>query len=420
MKRLCLIVCLLLCLTGCGAKEKKAEVTAPASTSVPLTPAPTPGPTAEPTPSPAPVTAAPVAFSVKMEAAATATPLYTPTPSPVPSYQIGGATVSADATSLVLSDESELSLLDRLPCLKEADCSAFVLDIDTAYRAMKSRPEVSFKFTLEVFGQTVTSDTELLDLKGTKIQSLALVEETVQCMPNIKKIDMCGCGFSDAEMGTLFDKYPDVRFVWELNLKGRKLRTDAVGFTTANPGKYTNANSSESYKKAVKAANPKRLYTEDLQVLRYCPDLVALDLGHNYIDDLSVLEYLPKLQILIVADNKFTDIFVFEKLPELVYVEFFMNAVTDITPLANHEHLLDLNFCNNKVEDISPLLTMPQLERVWCAGNKFSRAEGKAMQEQLPDCIVDYTAKDDTADGWREHERYDWMRAYVKGEHDPA
>lgn len=411
---------LLVCMAGCAAEKTENVAAAPVMTSLPLTPAPTAVPAPEPTDTPAPVivTAEPVAFAVAMEAAATVTPLYTPTPSPIPFYNIGGEMIRADAETLTLKDASELSLLGNFPCLQTVDCSAFVLDIDTAYRTAETSKDVDFIFTIDVFGQTLTKDTELLDLKGTKISSLALVEETVRCMPNIKKIDMCGCGFSDEEMGMLFDKYPNVRFVWELNLKGRKLRTDAVGFSTANPGKYTNASSSESYKKKVKEANSKRLYTEDIRVLRYCPDLVALDLGHNYIDDLSVLEYLPKLQMLIVADNKLTDISVFEKLPDLVYVEFFMNAVTDLSPLANHEELLDLNFCNNKIEDISPLLTMPKLERAWCAGNKFSRAEGKAMQEQLPDCIVDYTAKDDTADGWREHERYDWMRAYMKGEHN--
>lgn len=405
---------LILMLTGCAGNTTQNK--APITETITVTAAPT----AVVTPEPILVTTEPVSFSVSLEVSATATPLYTPTPSPIPSYTVGGGTVLADAETLILTSASELSLLNNFPCLKTVDCSSFVLDPDTAYKARTGRPEVSFIFTLDVCGRTVTKETEFLDLSNTDISSLALIEETVQCMPNLKRIDMCGCGFSNDEMGMLFDKYPEVRFVWELDLKGRKLRTDAVGFSTLNPGKYVNENSTESYKRAVKAANKTRLYTEDIQVLRYCPDLIALDLGHNYIDDLTVLRNLPNLQILIIADNKITDISVFKELPNLVYVEFFMNSVTDISPLADHAALLDLNFCNNKVADILPLLTMPSLERAWCAGNKFSRAEGKSIQEQLPDCIVDYTARDDTADGWREHERYEWMRAYVKGEHNPA
>ena len=419
MKKLCLLLCLLLCLTGCGGAKKESAAAdipaAPAATEVPVTPAPT----AVPTPVPVPVTAAPTSFSVSFSAQPTVTPVYTPTPSPVPEITLGGKTVYADAEEVELSSVSEIDQLGSFPLLKTVDCSAFTLDPDTAYQIKQGHPGVDFIFTLEAFGTTITKDTELLDLKGMKLGTLSQVEETVICMPTLKKVDMCGCGFSNEEMGGLFDRYPNVRFVWELNLKGRKLRTDAVGFSTLNPGKYVNDKSPESYRRAVKEANPKRLYTKDIQVLRYCPDLVALDLGHNYIDDLSVLEHLPKLQILIVADNKLTDISVFAKLPNLVYVEFFMNSVTDISPLADHEFLLDLNFCNNKVTDLSPVLSMPNLERVWCAGNKFSRAEGKEIQEQIPDCIVDYTAKDDTADGWREHERYEWMRSYVKGEHNP-
>lgn len=415
MKKISFLFCLLLLLSGCTGKANNA-----AAPQAQATEAPSSAPTEEPTPVPVPATPEPVSFSVSVQEKATATPLYTPTPSPVPTYTIGGQAVRADAEELVLTSAAELELLDGFIALKKVDCSAFTLDPHTADQARTAHPDTEFVFTLEAFGLTISPETEKLDLHDLKDISISTVEETVRCMPAIQKVDMCGCGFSDDEMGRLFDLYPDVRFVWELNLRGRKLRTDAVGFSTLNPGKYTNENSSESYKKAVKAANSKRLYTEDIQVLRYCPDLVALDLGHNYIDDLSVLQYLPKLQILIIADNKITDISVFAQLPNLVYVEFFMNSVTDISPLADHEYLLDLNFCNNKVADISPLLTMPKLERAWCAGNKFSRAEGKAMQEQLPDCIVDYTAKDDTADGWREHERYEWMRAYVKGEHNPT
>lgn len=415
MKRICLLLCILLVLTGCSKAAKPATVpTVPASEEPVLTPAHT----EVPTPVPVPATPAPVSFSVTLEAVATATPLYTPSPSPIPSFTVGGKTVQGDAEELELGSAAELTLLGSFPLLKKADCSGFVLDPDTAYEVKTAYPGVDFIFTLEVFGITVTPQTTLLDLHERKDLSIPLIEKTVACMPNIQKVDMCDCGFSTDVMGQLFDKYPNVRFVWVLDLKGRRLRTDAVGFSTLNPGKYMNG--SDSYNKSVKAANPKRLYTEDIQVLRFCPDLIALDLGHNYIDDLSVLQYLPNLQILIIADNKITDISVFEKLPNLVYVEFFMNAVTDISPLAGHEHLLDLNFCNNKVADLSPLLTMPQLERVWCAGNNFSRADGKALQDEMPNCIVDYTARDDTADGWREHPRYEWMRAYVKGEHNPA
>lgn len=415
MKKLSLLLCLCLLLTGCSAPTLKTDVSAATATAVPSA---APASEAAPTPVPVPATPASVSLAVTVEAAATATPMHTPSPSPVPNYTVGGKTVSADAETLILTSASELSMLGNFNALKTVDCTAFVLDPHTARQAMAACPEATFLFTLDVFGITVTSRTEILDLHDRKDIVLSTVEETVMCMPNLRKVDMCGCGFSTEEMGVLFDKYPNVRFVWELDLKGRKLRTDAVGFSTLNPGKYENG--SESYNKSVRAANPKRLKTEDIQVLRYCPDLIALDLGHNYIDDLSVLEYLPNLQILIIADNKITDISVFSRLPNLVYVEFFMNAVTDISPLANHEKLLDLNFCNNKVTDLSPLLTMPQLERCWCAGNKFSRAEGKEMQEKMPDCIVDYTARDDTADGWRDHERYEWMRAYVKGEHNPA
>ena len=58
--------------------------------------------------------------------------------------------------------------------------------------------------------------------------------------------------------------------------------------------------------------------SKDIQVLKYCTDLQALDLGHQRITDLSVIgNYLKDLRILILADNK----------------------VSDVSPLANLKHL---------------------------------------------------------------------------------
>lgn len=388
---------------GCGTKnQREAEAKNQ----------PSPVPTAEVTP--VPVTNE--GFEISKTEKATATPVYTPTPTPVPTVRIGGSSVPITEDTLVLTASEELEYLGDFISLREVDASQFETDAETAAKYVKKYPETSFRFVVSIDGQKVTEATETLDLRENFFTDTEL-EALLNVFPGLKKVDVRGCGLSNEQLGAVAENHPDTRLVWEVKLGNHVLRTDAVGFSTLNPSKYYNESSSEAYKKKVKET--KRLYTEDIEVLKYCPDLVALDLGHNYIDDLSVLEYLPKLQILIIADNKITDISVLSKLENLVYVEFFMNSVKDISPLSGHDKLLDLNFCNNDVSDLSPLATMPQLERVWCAGNNFKRAAGKALQEQLPECVVDYTAKDDTADGWREHERYDWMRSYVKGEHNP-
>lgn len=340
------------------------------------------------------------------------TPMPTPEPTAIPSAVLGGETVPLTDTVVKVESEEEFALLEQFFALEKVDASALVLSVEQI-QAFKSRfPQAELLCGAKLADREAGIETEEWDLHEVEMTSPDAVMAAVGCLPNLKKVDMRRCGLTNEQMETLVLTYPQVKFVWEVKMGPHTLRTDIVGFSTKNPGKYTNENSSPEYVEKVKKAV--RLTTEDIAVLKFCTDLVALDLGHNYIDDISVLQYLPKLQILILADNKLTDISVFRELPELVYVEFFMNKVTDLSPLEGHDKLLDLNFCNNDVSDLSPLEGLTQLERVWCAGNEFSRSDGKALQEKLPNAQVNYTAKDDTADGWREHERYTWMRAYFK------
>ena len=351
---------------------------------------------------------------------ATPAPTEAASPTPEPFVCIGGEQVVLSTEAVVLTDPSEFPLLEKFSSLIQVDTSAFILEMEEFLSLRKSYSQAHFISRILLYGQEVGPETEYLDIHGVKIESPAELLAVLDCFPNLTKADMRGCGLSNDQMETLVNAYPQIKFVWEVKMGTHTLRTDAVGFSTKNPGKYIGPNSSEEYAKKVK--NCVRLEDEDIEVLKYCTDLVALDLGHNYISDISVLRYLPKLQILILADNKLTDISVFRELPELVYVEFFMNDVTDITPLEGHDKLLDLNFCNNNVSDLSILESLSQLERVWCAGNAFTRNEGKALQQALPDAKVNYSARDDTADGWREHPRYKWMREYFasNSKYNPA
>lgn len=338
------------------------------------------------------------------------TPVPTPEPTQIPTVLIGNEQIPITTTEVKVQSMEDYGKLSQFFTLEKVDASALMLPVEQIQALKTQFPEVQLTCGVRLYDVEVQVDTEELDLHGIEMTFTEDVMAAVSCLPQLKKVDMRQCGLTNEQMETLVNAFPEVKFVWEVKMGPHTLRTDIVGFSTKNPGKYTNANSSPEYVEKVKKAV--RLTTEDIAVLKYCTDLVALDLGHNYIDDISVLQYLPKLQILILADNKLTDISVFRELPELVYVEFFMNKVTDLSPLEGHDKLLDLNFCNNDVSDLSPLEGLTQLERVWCAGNEFSRSDGKALQEKLPNAQVNYAAKDDTADGWREHERYFWMKEY--------
>ena len=71
----------------------------------------------------------------------------------------------------------------------------------------------------------------------------------------------------------------------------------------------------------------------DFSILKYCKNLMALDVGHNIIRDVSFLYDLPKLRVLILACNCITDITPVGSLKDLEYLEIFWNQIGDISPL---------------------------------------------------------------------------------------
>lgn len=279
---------------------------------------------------------------------------------------------------------------------------------------LSALPGVTVIGPVTAFGQTFDGVAEEIDLSKTKLSSTEEVEALLAKLPYLTKCVMCDCGLNDEQMEQLCSAHPDVKFVWIIEIGKRKLRTDAIGFSTKNPSKYTNPNSSDKYNESVKKAV--RLREGDIEALKYCTDLEALDLGHNYLtnNDLLVISKLTKLKVLILADNKITDISVLTTLKDLEYIELFMNKIPDLSPLCEMPNLRDVNVCNTGASDLTPLFQLTGAKRLWYAMNPFSREQAKALKEALPDCVCNYTTRDETGEGWREDPRYHWMRAYFQ------
>ena len=237
------------------------------------------------------------------------------------------------------------------------------------------------KYVAEIdFGDTVVDDIEGL---------IALIEQ----MPNLMRVDMYASRLEKADMDLLFDGHPHIRFGWTLHMGKHIVRTDATSFSTLH-GKCGAHN--ESF----------------FEPLRYCRDLVALDLGHNCIRDISFLRSFPHMKVLILACNMIEDISVLAELKELEYLELFSNRFQDASPLAQLTQLRDLNISNNFVNDIAPLHQMVQLERFWCTMSDgfITKRERRDMEQALPECKF-YWDGQPTRGGWREHPHYDTIYA---------
>ena len=260
----------------------------------------------------------------------------------------------------------------------------------------KAMPEGSeFHFTSTWGELTFSDDAESLDLtvreNGTNIKELTAL---VQICPNLQYVDNSHKYFpSNNEMFSLMKKYPDIHFDWQVKLgSSYHVSTKATTFSTMN---HINAST--------------KLRSKDMELLKYCPNLKALDLGHNNITTLDFLQYVPDLELLIIADNKVTDISPISQLKHLQYLEIFKNHITDLSPLAECTALMDLNLTWVDATALSPLDNLPNLQRLW--GNmlrKMPEEEIKRYVDSHPNVSVDFQLSHAaTVDGWREHERYE-------------
>ena len=252
-----------------------------------------------------------------------------------------------------------------------------------------------FHFTTNWAGSlTFSDDVVELDLRPRKGQVLAAdMEAIIQVCPNVRVIDNSNKSSpTNKDIIPLIEKYPDVQFEWRVDLgKGHHISTKATAYSTFN---HVNGK--------------KALTSKNLEMLKYCPRLKALDLGHNKIDSLDFLKYVPDLELLIIGHNLVRDITPIGQLKHLQYAELFLGGFSDITPLANCTELLDLNLTATNVNDLSALDNVTTLERLWVNScKKLPQSAVDHFKQLHPNCEVVYKASHGaTTDGWREHPRY--------------
>lgn len=232
-----------------------------------------------------------------------------------------------------------------------------------------------------------------LDLSGRKLslEDLEVLRETVSQMPNLEKLILCNCGLSNETLQEFNESLSQVRVVWRIYLGSRwSLRTDDVAFSVL-----------------IYAYDYPRMTSSDIEVLKYCPDLLALDLGHQAITDLSPLgDNLPELRLLILADNSISDLTPLTKMTHLHYLELFVNRLTDISPLAELHELVDVNVSYNAISDLTPLLYSPMMDRLWFEHTYAGEPAYYMLKQAYPNATIILYGTGSVDQGWRTHERY--------------
>ncbi len=317
-----------------------------------------------------------------------------------------------DLTQTMIGDGATLAeTLAAFPHLTKVDLTGQTLS-DAVMLALKdAMPDAAFVWSVDLFGVSVTSADTEADISGKQVGDLELLKQKLTLLPSLTKLVMCNCGPTNEQMETLIAAYPNVKFVWMIRVGAWEMRTDVKAFSKGNRRTFDGG----------KFVGGKTNFTsEDLEPLKYCTDLIALDVGHgSRITDLSILRYLPKLRFLIVAMNKITSIEDLKYCPDLEYLEIFQNFISDWSPLLSLPKLTHLNCSTNygrdengekHYPDYTVLKQMTQLERVWIIHSNLTKEQLADLRAALPNAVINTLGGHSTDNGWRNNDLYREMQ----------
>ncbi len=153
---------------------------------------------------------------------------------------------------------------------------------------------------------TVPRGTDNVDMGDAVVSNYSAFTAFLDCLPNLKKVDMYATEIPVHQIEMLTARYPRVEFGWSMFIGTEShhhvIRTDAEVFSTLHSNKSPQHTDS------------------DFAVLRFCKNMKALDIGHNACTDLSFLYSMPGLRVLIIGRNSVADLTPIASLHDLQYL----------------------------------------------------------------------------------------------------
>lgn len=303
--------------------------------------------------------------------------------------------------------EEELSLLPLLVSmqtlhLEEPEASA------PSVLALRERyPDVKVTWEVEIAGETFGDTVTEVDLSNVTVEDLAEVEAGMAYLPDVEKLILGLCGIDNPDWGASKSKlavseienedlsaYRDrvrdqYKVVWTVRLgPSIALRTDADNFM---PNHY----------------GVGRLFNDYAYNLRYCEDMVCLDVGHMTLTDISFVEFMPNLKYLILAWTEVQYIEPIRSCKNLIFLELDNSCIRDYSPLVDCTALEDLNigktFC-----DITPICEMTWLKNLYMIFG--DGGDAWTASQALPNTRVVTSGDATVGGGWRRLQNYYDMR----------
>ena len=314
---------------------------------------------------------------------------------------MGDSTLSKDTRSAEVNGADSAQLIAGMAGLPELETLALTdpkADGATLLALRAQYPDVKLSWYFDLNGTMVDETATEVDVSGRDFSSLEEAENMASCFPKLEKFIMSNCTVNGVpiENETMSDfrekMRPEYKVVWTVACGTLTARTDDTTFMPTREGEYYFKDS----------------MTENL---RYCEDMICIDIGHHPVKDISFVRYMPHLKYLILTDTAVQDISPLEDLKELIFLELTFGIVRDYTPLLSCTALEDLNM--DKLwyyADPTPIYQMTWLKTLFW--HRCSTAVIPKLQEALPDTHLDFTGTttNSVGTGWRNLQNYYDMR----------
>lgn len=308
---------------------------------------------------------------------------------------LGEEGVEDDARTVTIehASEEDLSLLSLLENLEELTLVNPKATPETVFSLEAALPEVAVSWNVQFGDMTFTPEMTEVDLSAVKVDSLQEVEEAMAYLPNVETLFMGEQDISHDDMAAFRERVRDkYKVVWYIRLGDSKpIRTDITYFM---PGRDCHI-----YNVAFSDATSYNI--------RYCEDLVAVDVGHLGVTDTSWVGYLTNLEYLILAHTDVQYIDGIENCKKLKFLELDWSGIRTLEPLKGCTALEDLNI-GNTWPDVSALKEMPWLKNIYMIYG--SGKDAAALAQALPDTHVVASGTATVASGWRRLPNYYAMR----------
>lgn len=316
---------------------------------------------------------------------------------------IGGTEFTAETTELTVSGASyeELSVgLTAMPKLTTLTIHDPKADSDALLRLREEYPSVSIHWDVTVFGKTFADDATEVDISNSPIDSVETAKEIAAQFPQLQKLIVDSGDIDNDTMAAYREEMrSQYKVVWTVIFTDKcKARTDDTKFMPIDQGEY---------------------YFQEQHVynLRYCEDMVCIDVGHAPIHTIDFAAYMPHLKYLILAWTEVTDITPLQNCKELIYLELDHTIVHDFSPLLGCTALEDLNIGDHMWNsDVEPIAKMTWLKNLFCPD--FSYSKQVLLMESLPNTrVVIDNPSTASGNGWRNLPNYYAMRDYLGREY---